>query len=76
MRHALDQADNGRLMSDDLIHALVDHAQGNIRALMNLAGELLVIGLRRERATLDADLLLDLLGEREPKTGGMSYAAR
>lgn len=76
LRHALDSAGNARLMTDDLIHAVADHSQGNVRALMNLGGELLQMGMRRERATLDVDLLLEMLGDREPKPGSRGRTAR
>ena len=35
-------------MTPELIATLCDHAQGNLRALMNMAGELLVYAAERE----------------------------
>jgi hypothetical protein len=35
-------------MTPELIAALCDHAQGNLRALMNLSGEMLAVATQRE----------------------------
>ena len=35
-------------MTPELIATLSDHAQGNMRALMNMAGELLALAAQRE----------------------------
>jgi general secretion pathway protein A len=35
-------------MTPELIATLSDHAQGNLRALMNMAGELLALAAQRE----------------------------
>src|SRR5271165_6015817 len=41
LAHALQEAGAARLMTPELIATLADHAQGNPRALMNMAAELL-----------------------------------
>jgi general secretion pathway protein A len=40
-------------MTPELIATLCDHAQGNLRALMNMAGELLALAAQREAAQID-----------------------
>ena len=44
VQHAIAKAGAPKLMSAELIATLCDHAQGNLRALMNMAGELLACG--------------------------------
>jgi len=59
LRHSLDEVGQPKLMTDDLIHTVVDHAQGNPRALMILANELLIAGLKKQVSKLDTDLFFD-----------------
>lgn len=59
LRHSLDEVGQPKLMTDDLIHTVVDHAQGNPRALMILANEILIAGLKKQVAKLDTDLFFD-----------------
>jgi len=59
LRHSLDEVGQPKLMTDDLIHTVVDHAQGNPRALMILANELLIAGLKKQVPKLDTDLFFD-----------------
>lgn len=60
IKHALTSAGNPRLMTDELIHALVDHCAGNLRALMLCADELLNAGLARDGCPLDEKLFLEI----------------
>ena len=46
LRQALHKAGAVKLMTPELIATLCDHAQGNLRALMNMAGELLAYRCR------------------------------
>jgi hypothetical protein len=46
-------------MTPELIATLCDHAQGNLRALMNMAGELLAIAAQREARQIDEKLFLE-----------------
>jgi len=46
-------------MTPELIATLCDHAQGNLRALMNMAGELLVYAAEREARQIDEKLFLE-----------------
>ena len=59
LRHAMAKAGAPKLMSGELCAALCDHAAGNFRALMNMAGELLAIAAQRELDTLDEKLFLE-----------------
>ena len=49
-----------KLMTPELIATLADHAQGNPRALMNIAGELLSVAAQREARQVDEKLFLEL----------------
>lgn len=59
LRHALDQAGAPTLMTPDLIATLCDHAQGNLRALMIMADELLAAAVQREARQIDEKLFFD-----------------
>jgi general secretion pathway protein A len=48
LKHALQKAGAAKLMTPELIATLCDHAQGNLRALMNLSGEMLAVATQRE----------------------------
>ena len=60
LSHALQKAGAVKLMTPELIGTLVDHAQGNPRALMNIAGELLSIAAQREARHIDEKLFLEM----------------
>ena len=57
--HALQKAGAVKLMTPELLATLCDHAQGNPRALMNIAGELLAIAAQREARQIDEKLFLE-----------------
>ena len=57
--HALHSAGAPKLMTSELIATLCDHAQGNLRALMNIAGELLDLAAQREVPQLDEKLFFE-----------------
>jgi len=59
LKHALLKAGAPQLMTPELILTLCDHAQGNYRALMNMAGELLVLAAQREARQIDEKLFLE-----------------
>jgi len=59
LRHALQKAGAVKLMTPELIATLCDHAQGNLRALMNMAGELLASAAQREARQIDEKLFLE-----------------
>ena len=60
LRHTLQKAGAVKLMSPEVIATLCDHAQGNLRALMNMAGELLALAAQREAAQIDEKLFFEL----------------
>jgi len=64
--HALHTAGVPKLMTPELITTLCDHAQGNLRALMNLAGELLALAAQREIPQLDEKLFFDAFAATRP----------
>lgn len=57
--HALSKAGAPKLMTADVIATLADHAQGNPRALMNIANELLSAAAQREARQIDEKLFLE-----------------
>ena len=59
--HALKQAGNASLMTKELMQTLCEHAMGNLRVLMNMANELLVVALKRELERLDEKLFLEVV---------------
>jgi general secretion pathway protein A len=59
LSHALRKAGAAKLMTPELIATLCDHAQGNLRALMNIAGELLAVAVEREARQIDEKLFLE-----------------
>jgi general secretion pathway protein A len=60
LAHSLQRAGAPKLMTAELIATLCDHAQGNLRALMNMAGELLSMAAQRECPQLDEKLFLEV----------------
>jgi general secretion pathway protein A len=64
--HALHSAGAPKLMTMELIATLCDHAQGNLRALMNLAGELLDLAAQREAPQLDEKLFFEAFNPPAP----------
>ena len=60
LEHALRAAGAPKLMTPELVATLCEHAQGNPRALMNIAGELLDLAAQREARTIDEKLFLEM----------------
>jgi general secretion pathway protein A len=58
--HLLERAGNASLMTRELKHTLVDHAAGNYRVFITMAGELLMSAAQREITTLDEKLYLQV----------------
>ncbi len=67
LNHLLAAAGNASLMTPGLRQTLCDHAAGNYRILMMLAGELLSVAARRELAVLDEKLYLDVFAQPDTK---------
>ena len=82
LRHALEAAGNSRLMTDELVSALADHAAGNHRILMTLAAELLALAAQRELSQLDEKLFFEAFApmatasERDSAAQGRSRRSR
>jgi type II secretory pathway predicted ATPase ExeA len=68
LRHALQKAGAVKLMTPELIATLCDHAQGNLRALMNMAGELLAFAAEREARQIDEKLFLEICAPQPTET--------
>lgn len=66
LQHALHKAGSAKLMTPELILTLCDHAQGNPRALMNMAGELLARAAQTEAPQLDEKLFFELFSAPSP----------
>ena len=74
--HLLETAGNTALMTEELCKTLCDHSAGNPRALMNTAGELLMMAARQELSQLDEKLYLQLTASAQPaKRRGTKPAA-
>jgi type II secretory pathway predicted ATPase ExeA len=69
--HLLDQAGAPKLMTDELVVTLCEHAAGNLRALMNMSAELLDVGLQQDGRALDEQLYFEVFSGVAPsKTTG------
>jgi general secretion pathway protein A len=66
LQHALQKAGAAKLMTPELIATLCDHAQGNPRALMNMAGELLALAVQTEAPQLDEKLFFEIFATPSP----------
>jgi general secretion pathway protein A len=70
LRQAMHKAGAAKLMTEELIAALCDHALGSLRALMNMAGELLAAAAQPEAQQIDEKLFLGMTSQ-----GGETKAA-
>jgi general secretion pathway protein A len=66
LHHALQQAGNPKLMTTELMDTLCEHAAGNHRLLMTMAGELLDAAVQREEKQLDEKLYLEVFAVPSP----------
>jgi general secretion pathway protein A len=60
LQHSLAQAGNAHLMTKELMTTLAEHAAGNYRILMTMAGELLDAAVQRGAKQLDEKLYLEV----------------
>ena len=60
LRHIQTQAGNAKLMTPELVNTLADHAQGNLRLMINLANELFTTAIQKNVTTLDEKLFLEM----------------
>lgn len=71
LRHNLQQAGAPTLMTPEVITTLCDHAQGNLRALMIMADELLAAAVQCEARQIDEKLFFETCAgamPNQPKT--------
>jgi len=76
VRYALAKAGAPKLMTPELIATLGEHAAGNPRALMTMAGELLAEGAKREARQLDEQLYLEVFAVPPPAVAKAAAGAR
>jgi general secretion pathway protein A len=65
LRHLCEEAGSPKLIAPELLPVLCEHANGNYRALMNLASELLDAALQKDVSQLDEKLFLDVVTPKE-----------
>jgi hypothetical protein len=63
-------------MTPELISTLCDHAQGNLRAMMNMAGELLALAAQREAHQIDEQLFFEAFAPAAPAPAVKATAGR
>jgi type II secretory pathway predicted ATPase ExeA len=66
LRYVLAKAGNAKLMTAELMTTLCEHATGNYRTLMTMAGELLAVGAQREVKQLDEKLYFEVFAVPPP----------
>lgn len=66
--HRMKAAGNAKLMTKELCDTLCEHALGNYRMLLSMAGEFLAVGAHRELRQLDEKLYLDVFSPDKPPT--------
>lgn len=59
LQHLLSSAGNPRLMTQELMQTVCDHAIGNYRALCTMSSELLTTAAQQEKSQLDEKLYLE-----------------
>jgi type II secretory pathway predicted ATPase ExeA len=60
LRHAVNQAGNAKVMTPELMTTLCEHAAGNYRILMTMAGEILDAAIQQEAQQLDEKLYFEV----------------
>lgn len=69
LRHLQTQAGNANLMTPELVNTLADHAQGNLRLMINMANELFTTAIQKNVTTIDEKLFLETCeAARKPRT--------
>ncbi len=66
LRNAMDKAGTPKLMTPELVSTLVEHAAGNLRAVMQMANDLLLTAAEREADKLDEKLYFEVLAAGVP----------
>jgi len=73
LRHSMTKAGAAKLMTAEVCTTLCEHAAGNHRTLMNMAGELLAAAARVEARNIDEKLFFETFSQpprAEPKKSG------
>jgi type II secretory pathway predicted ATPase ExeA len=60
LRHGLKEAGNAHLMTEELMRTVAEHAAGNYRIMMTMAGELLDAAVQQDAKQMDEKLYLEL----------------
>jgi type II secretory pathway predicted ATPase ExeA len=68
LHHLMAEAGAPKLMTNELVVTLVEHAGGNYRALTTMAYQLLAAAGRREKEKLDQGLFLEVFDPETPST--------
>jgi len=76
LKHAIAAAGNPALMTPDLLTTLAEHALGNYRVLMTLAGELLAAAAHKELPQLDEKLYFEVFSVPTPAKAPAPARAR
>ncbi len=76
LNHVLTQAGNPRLMTPELMTTLTEHAAGNYRILMTMAGELLDVAVQRDADQMDEKLYLEVFAVPNTQKGRTKSVAR
>jgi len=75
--HVLGEAGNPRLMTRQLKETLCEHAAGNLRVLMTMAGELFDAAVQRDADQLDEKLYLEVFAPpASPRSAGKKRNSR
>lgn len=76
LNHVLTQAGNPRLMTPELMTTLTEHAAGNYRILMTMAGELLDAAVQRDADQMDEKLYLEVFAVPNTQQGRTKSVVR
>lgn len=76
LEHAVAEAGGTRLLTENVLQLVSEHAGGNLRAMMNMAAELLDTGTRKEAQKLDEKLFFELYGDLATSGGKKRTRAR
>jgi general secretion pathway protein A len=76
LRFVIGAAGNAHLLTASVVTALAEHAAGNYRTLMTMAGELLAVGADRDVRQLDEKLFFEVFAVPQPPSPAGPKARR
>lgn len=76
LQKSMAQAGNPKLMTLELVKTVSEHAGGNLRAMMQMADDLLALGTEREMSQLDEKLYLEAFAVPAPTSPPKSKRGR